>query len=304
MKEGDTFGLHYYEAGKGEPLVLLHAQGTDSTSFESVIPKLAKHYHVYAVDCFGHGKSLHDAERYTLIDCASAVSEFICEVVKEKAILLGHSSGGLIAAQVAATTDLCSRLILEDPPFFSSEGERRLSTFTYVDLSSVCHAFLAQTEETDFVQYYFQNQYAWNFFPEDSREKIREKLSGMAKKYRMRHPEKNLKVPFWPKAALAAFVGMNNYDPRFGEAFYTDSFHAGVTHAEILQKISCETVFLKAETNISPEGILFCALSDEDLSAVERLVKNIRVVRFACGHAIHIERRKEFLQAVLASGRK
>ena len=49
--------LHYFESGKGEPLVLLHAQGTDSTSFENVIPKLAKHYHVYAVDCFGHGKA-------------------------------------------------------------------------------------------------------------------------------------------------------------------------------------------------------------------------------------------------------
>ena len=59
-------GLHYFEAGKGEPLVLLHAQGTDSTSFESVIPKLAKHYHVYAVDCFGHGKSLHNPKLYTL----------------------------------------------------------------------------------------------------------------------------------------------------------------------------------------------------------------------------------------------
>ena len=291
-------GLYYSETGKSEPLVLLHAQGTDSTSFESVIPKLARHYHVYAVDCFGHGKSLHDAEKYTLKACADAVADFIREEIGGPATLLGHSSGGLIAAQVAAATDFCSRLILEDPPFFSSEGGRRLSTFNYVDLSSVCHAFLAQTDETDFVQYYFQNQYAWNIFPEESREKIREKLSGMAKKYRMRHPEKNLKVPFWPKAALAAFVGMNNYDPRFGEAFYTGSFHAGVTHAEILQKISCETVFLKAETNFSPDGILFCALSEEDLAEVERLVKNIRVVRFACGHAIHIEKKKEFLRAV------
>ena len=57
-------------------------------------------------------------------------------------------------------------------------------------------------------------------------------------------------------------------------------------------------MFLKAETNFSPDGILFCALSEEDLAEVERLVKNIRVVRFDCGHAIHIEKKKEFLRAV------
>ena len=293
-------GLYCYEAGTGKnTLVLLHAQGVDSTSFADVIPKLAKRYHVYALDCFGHGKSLHDAEKYTVKDIAEAVSLFITEVCQTTVTLLGHSSGGLIAAQIAASTNLCEKLILEDPPFFSSEGERRFSTFNYVDLSTVCRMFLQQKAETDFVLYYFKNQYAWNFFPESSREKVKEKLTAFVTRYRMRHPEKNLKVLFWPKAALSGFVGMNRYDPRFGEAFYTDSFHAGISHADMLKKISCETVFLKAETNVSPEGILFCALSEDDLASVERLVRNIRVVRFACGHAIHIEKKKEFLRAVL-----
>lgn len=47
------------------------------------------------------------------------------DVVQEKTYLLGHSSGGLIAAYAASHTALCSCLILEDPPFFSSQGERR-----------------------------------------------------------------------------------------------------------------------------------------------------------------------------------
>ena len=296
MKEGDIFGLHYYEAGKGEPLVLLHAQGTDSTSFGSVIPKLAKQYHVYAVDCFGHGKSLHNPKLYTLKACAEAVSDFIREVVKEKCTILGHSSGGLIAAQIAAETNLCERLILEDPPFFSCEGERRFSTFNYVDLSTVCHRFL-QSDETDFPLFYFENQYAWNFFPESSRENVREKLTASARKFRTNHPEKNLKVPFWPKYALAGFVGMNNYDPRFGEAFYTNSFNDGLSHAEILKKISCETIFLKAKS-AEDNGILMCALSEEDLAEVVRLTM-CSVVRFDCGHGIHIEKKRDFLKVLL-----
>ena len=296
MKEGDIFGLHYYEAGEGKPLVFLHAQGTDSTSFGSVIPKLAKQYHVYAVDCFGHGKSLHNPKLYTLKACADAVSDFIREVVKEKCTILGHSSGGLIAAQIAAETNLCERLILEDPPFFSCEGERRFSTFNYVDLSTVCHRFL-QSDETDFPLFYFENQYAWNFFPESSRETVREKLTASARKFRTNHPEKNLKVPFWPKYALAGFVGMNNYDPRFGEAFYTNSFNDGLSHAEILKKISCETIFLKAKS-AEDNGILMCALSEEDLAEVVRLTL-CSVVRFDCGHGIHIEKKRDFLKVLL-----
>ncbi|MBE6506863.1 MAG: alpha/beta fold hydrolase [Methanocorpusculum parvum] len=291
-------GLHYFEAGKGKPLVLLHAQGTDSTSFANVIPKLAKHFHIYAVDCFGHGKSLHNPELYTLKACADAVSDFICEVVKEKCTILGHSSGGLIAAQTAAETSLCERLILEDPPFFSCEGDRRFSAFNYVDLSTVCHRFL-QSGETDFPLYYFENQYAWNFFPESSRETVREKLTASAKKFRANHPDKNLKVPFWPKYALAGFVGMNNYDPKFGEAFYTDSFNAGISHAEILKKISCETVFLKAKS-AEGNGILMCALSEDDLAEVAHLT-SCSVVRFDCGHGIHVEKKREFLKAVIPS---
>ena len=296
MKEGDIFGLHYYEAGEGKPLVFLHAQGTDSTSFGSVIPKLAKQYHVYALDCFGHGKSLHNPKLYTLRACAEAVSDFIREVVKEKCTILGHSSGGLIAAQIAAETNLCERLILEDPPFFSCEGERRFSTFNYVDLSTVCHRFL-QSDETDFPLFYFENQYAWNFFPEKSRENVREKLTASARKFRTNHPEKNLKVPFWPKYALAGFVGMNNYDPRFGEAFYTNSFNDGLSHSEILKKISCETIFLKAKS-AEDNGILMCALSEEDLAEVVRLTL-CSVVRFDCGHGIHIEKKRDFLKVLL-----
>ena len=34
--------------------------------------------------------------------------------------------------------------------------------------------FLTQTETSDFVLYYFSRQYAWNFFPEKSKEFIQQ----------------------------------------------------------------------------------------------------------------------------------
>ncbi len=292
--------LKYYEIENSlQPRVLLHAQGVDSTSFDNVWTKLAKKYHVYAVDCYGHGGSLHDAAQYNIADIGMAVIRFLDDVVKEKVSLLGHSSGGLIAAYIASHTDLCNRLILEDPPFFSSQGERRKSTFNYIDLSTVCHNFLQQSECKDFVLYYFSNQYAWNLFPEESREKVKGKLTGMAAKYRQKHPDRDLKVPFWPKAALSGFQGMNRYDPLFGEAFYTDSFHAGIPHEELLKNIKCKTIFMKAKTDVSGDGILMAALSEEDLEKVSKRIANFQIVRFDCGHGIHIEKPKEFIECLI-----
>lgn len=47
---------------------------------------------------------------------------------------------------------------------------------------------------------------------------------------------------------------MNRYDPRFGEAFYEDSFHAGILHEDLLRGIRCRTLFLKAKTQVGETG--------------------------------------------------
>ena len=292
--------LNYYEIKNDlQPFVLIHAQGVDATSFENIWEQLSKSYHIYSIDCYGHGKSLHDDVQYNIVDIGKAISYFIKDVINEKVYLLGHSSGGLIAAYIASNTELCSRLFLEDPPFFSSQGERRKDTFNYIDLSTVCHSFINQSLSKDFVLYYFSNQYAWNFFPEKSRKKVKQKLIKIAAKYRKKHPDKNLKVMFWPKYALSGFHGMNNYDPQFGETFFNDSFHSGILHEDILKNIKCKTIFMKAQTNINEDGILMAALSEEDLGKVAELIADCKIVHFDCGHGIHIEKPKEFVECCL-----
>ncbi len=285
------------ENGK-PPLVLVHAQGTDSHSFDGVAKPLSRDFSIYAVDCFGHGKSPHDPSLYNVVSAGEALARFIEDVVGRPCTLLGHSSGGLVAAHAAGRTDLCKLLVLEDPPFFSCQGERRKDTFNYVDLSSACHEYLQSGSDESFVLYYFENQYAWNFFPEKARQKVRPKSIEAARKFLERHPERDLKVPFWPKSALAAFVGMGGYDPRFGEAFYDDSFHCGIPHEEILAKIGCPALFMKAKTDWSDDGILFAALSEEDLARCLELIPHCKLARFDCGHGIHVEKPREFVQAI------
>ena len=58
--DGQGTGLKYYEVKNDlQPLVLLHAQGVDSLSFADVIKPLSKQFHIYAIDCYGHGGSQH-----------------------------------------------------------------------------------------------------------------------------------------------------------------------------------------------------------------------------------------------------
>ncbi len=297
--------LNYYEEENSLwPLVFIHAQGVDGKNYEKVAKKLSKKFHIYSVDCYGHGGSLHNPEEYNIKSIGDAIADFIQKEIGQKVWLLGHSSGGLIAAYIAAETDLCERLFLEDPPLLACQGERRKNTFNYIDLSTVCHMYLTQGENGDFVLYYFSNQYAWNFFPEQSREKVRGKLTKMAAEYRRKYPARDLKLPFWPKAALAGFQGMNRYDPLFGEAFYNDSFHCGISHEELLKKITCKTVFLKAKTEISEDGILMAALSEDDVNRVAEWMDDCTVVRFDCGHGIHVEKPKEFIQTILREKKK
>lgn len=291
--------FNYYEIKNDKPvLILLHAQGTNSLSFEKCFKPLSKKYHLYLIDCYGHGKSSKVHEKYNLKSIGDDMLKFINSEINSEFSILGHSSGGLIAAYIAAHSNKCNYLILEDAPLFSSCGNERLNTFNYLDLSTVCNNFIKQKEEKDFITYYFINQYCWNFFPDDSREKIKSKLSLYAKRYRIKHPDKRLKVPFWPSKFLEVFKGMNDYDPYFGLSFYNDQFNEDIDYESLLSNIKCKTLFMKANTIISKEGVIQGALTDEHLNKVKKLIKNIEIVYFDCGHGIHAEKRKQFLNCL------
>lgn len=292
--------LNYYEIKNSLPiLIMLHAQGTNALSYENTFGQLSKHFHVYSVNCPGHGLSEKNKKDYNIVSIGEAVIDFMENLIAKPAFIIGHSSGGLVAAYVAANTKMCVGLILEDPPFFSCQGERRYKTFNYLDLSTVCHQYIDSKSQKDFVLYYFENQKMWDFFPDKSRDKIKSKLLNSAQKYRIKYPQKPLKVLFFPKSALATYQGMNEYDPFFGDAFYNDTFHSGIPHEDILKKISCKTLLMKAKTNYDKDNILLAAMSEDDAALVNNLIAGSEVVHFECGHGVHIEKKKEFIKAVL-----
>jgi pimeloyl-ACP methyl ester carboxylesterase len=96
--------MHYVERGEGEPLVLLHGNGSMIQDFETsgLIEMAAKSYRVIAFDRPGYGHS--DRPRST-IWTANAQSDLIHDAVVElgveRAIVLGHSWGASVAVALA-----------------------------------------------------------------------------------------------------------------------------------------------------------------------------------------------------------
>src|ERR1700730_15578117 len=58
------FKLHYLEAGKGAPVVLLHGLGGDGSRWQPNIEPLAKDFHVFALDQIGVGQSEQPLANY------------------------------------------------------------------------------------------------------------------------------------------------------------------------------------------------------------------------------------------------
>jgi pimeloyl-ACP methyl ester carboxylesterase len=89
--------LHHTEQGAGEPLILLHGNGEDSTYFVHQVPHLAQSFRVIAVDTRGHGGSPRGTAPFTLEQFACDLGEFMDEHGIAAAHLLGFSDGANIA---------------------------------------------------------------------------------------------------------------------------------------------------------------------------------------------------------------
>ena len=95
--------LRFLKTGTGAPLILLHTIRTQLDYFQEVIPLLAKHYTVYAVDLPGHGYSSIDTKAdYDEPYFRSAVIAFIEKLDLREVTLVGESIGAVLALTVAS----------------------------------------------------------------------------------------------------------------------------------------------------------------------------------------------------------
>jgi len=134
----------YYESyGEKNPLrtpiVLIHGSTVDHNEWDSVVPALAKQYHVLVLDCRGHGRSNNPRMSYSFKELADDVAVFVRLMGYEKVHIIGHSNGGNVALVTvmehpevvhtcipqAANAYITRYLIEREPVYFSAERIER-----------------------------------------------------------------------------------------------------------------------------------------------------------------------------------
>ncbi|SFU04767.1 alpha/beta fold hydrolase [Pseudomonas marincola] len=111
--DNDGCQLHYEEYGEGKPLLLVHGLGSSTLDWEYQIGELARHYHVFAIDLRGHGRSDKPREAYSMEIFAADVVALIEHLNLPPVHLVGISMGGMIGFQIASqNVDLLSSLTI------------------------------------------------------------------------------------------------------------------------------------------------------------------------------------------------
>jgi pimeloyl-ACP methyl ester carboxylesterase len=80
---------------------LLHAWGESLGSFDRLLPLLPAMIYAVAMDQRGHGDAAKPEDGYALVEVADDVDAFMDAIGLTSAVLLGSSSGGYVAQQVA-----------------------------------------------------------------------------------------------------------------------------------------------------------------------------------------------------------
>ncbi|MCR5793889.1 MAG: alpha/beta hydrolase [Solobacterium sp.] len=293
--------FHYAEsAGSGKPpLLLLHAQLLDWFSYRNVMIQLAEHYHVYAADYPGHGKTrCPDDYEMNAEQIGSSLAQFIEEVIGSPVYISGNSSGGLLAAWLAANRpDLVRAVILEAPPLFASEYPAVKNTVAYRTFT-VSDRAVREDNEGDYVRFWIRN--SEGFFKNNAFPGSRILVRILVTVSRMLHWQDTVEIPFVPPLFREMIRGMDQYDPHFGQAFCSGTWNEGFDHAEALCRITCPVLLIQADTSFLADGTLDGAMSEENAQFACSRLQDVRYVKVNAGHVVHLEEPEEYLKHVRA----
>jgi pimeloyl-ACP methyl ester carboxylesterase len=107
--------IAYYQAGKGNVLILIHGLGADARHWSANIDALSQNFQVIAIDQIGYGQSDKPLMRYTVENFSDCVHGFMQALQIPQATLVGNSLGGWIALDLAIRhPQIVDKLVLVD----------------------------------------------------------------------------------------------------------------------------------------------------------------------------------------------
>lgn len=153
--------VHYRHAGKGPPLLLLHASPGSSRQLVSLIEALSDRFHVVAPDTAGNGDSTKLAVGAPVIaDYAARLPLLIDALRIDQVAVYGSHTGAAIAAEFAILVpDRVSRIILDGVGVFTpQERDAQLEHYAHPFTPDLDGAYLMRALHFCRDQYLF---YPW-----------------------------------------------------------------------------------------------------------------------------------------------
>lgn len=270
----------------GEPtapaLLLIPGQTESWWGYEAVLPRLAEHFQVFAVDLRGQGRSTRTPGRYTLDLMGNDLVRFLDVVVGRPAIVSGLSSGGVLSAWLSAYARPGQVIasVYEDPPLFSSEVRPAVGPGIRQAIGPIFHLWST----------YLGDQWsigAWDAMREGSATFLPEHL-------------RFIPVPAEPAQ------NMKEYDPEWGRAFWTGTVAASCDHDRMLRHVTVPAVLLTHHMRMVDEasGFLLGAMTDQQAARAQTLLAGAGVaVTYRsfpdCGHSMHGDKPDLYVETLL-----
>ncbi len=247
--------LNYFDAGvtSADPLIMLHGGAWCWQEYLSLIPSLAKRWHIYALDLRGNGRSAWVPETYRLQDFVEDNAQFL-KRLDRPAILMGHSIGGVIALMLAGQyPDMVKALILEDIV---------LTLDNYRGVIDSCRDMFA----------------LWLNLKQSAKSE-QELALALAEAYRDYPGVTSTWILFFAKC-------LRQLDPTFFNALLHnfEGFAAGYDYKHIMKTINCPRLFLRGEPKLG------AVMTDEEISWLQKHCSNAKCALIdGVGHLLHLD---------------
>ena len=243
----------------GSPLVLLHGSTLDWQSWQHLIPPLAQTWHAYACDLRGHGKSGWASSGYRIIDFVPDTAAFVERHLGQPTVLIGLSTGALVALGVAAQLPkLVRAIVLLDPGLILRNSSFSTIAFSDAyDWLTWVNATLTSAHTLEEVLARCKEQ-----MPDEAEAQSRAKM-------------------------------LHSLDPQSVAVILNDQFYGGLDLEQVLRQVACPTLLLCGE----PErgGLI----RDSDVDFFQSNVPQSTVIRIKdAGHGLIFEQPAKVLERV------